>query len=284
MKPDHRQDNISFSPRLTWPTCSDEPQPNAQQMEAISTLAGGMAHEFNNILAAMMGFTELTQDLMPEGSTAWNNLQEVLTAGRRATELIQCILAFSRPLPTAPQPIPYASLVTEALSLLGPTLPSTIEMRQTIAWDVGYVLADRTRIRQLIHNLCSNAIRAMQDTGGVLEVSVDTTPVDDAFAGQLPPLQPGPHMRLTVRDTGQGMSPEILVRIFEPFFTTQEVGKGTGMGLAIVHGIVLSLQGAITVQSTPGEGSEFVVYLPQISRADSETFDGEQISGGDNHP
>jgi signal transduction histidine kinase len=145
-----------------------------------------MAHEFNNILAAMLGFTELTQDLMPEGSTAWENLQEVLTAGRRATELIQQLLICSRPLSTAPKPIPYTVLVTEVPSSLGPTLPPAVTMRQMIARDVGCVLADRTRMQQLIQNLCSNAVQAMQDGRGVLAVSVDAAPVDSTFAGQFP--------------------------------------------------------------------------------------------------
>jgi PAS domain S-box-containing protein len=241
----------------------------SQKMEAMGTLAGGIAHEFNNILSAILGFTDLTLYEVPQGSQAWANMQEVLKATRRAKELVQQILAFSRPGDRAWEPLVVASIVREALALLRATLPATIAIHQHLDDTSGTVLANRTQLHQVVLNLCTNAAHAMRDTGGLLEISVDTVEVDRAFAMRSPPLYPGSHVRLRVRDTGPGMPPEVVARIFEPFFTTKEIGEGTGMGLAIVHGIVTSANGAITVQSTPGEGTTFTIYLPQSTAVDA---------------
>lgn len=236
-----------------------------QKMQSIGTLASGIAHEFNNILAAILGYTELTQDDLPQQSPAWHNLQAVRTAGMRAKELVRQILAFSRQQPMERQPVPYGPLVEEVLSLLRVSLPKTIDIQQHIGCDTGYVIADRTQMHQIIMNLCSNAEHAMRQTGGVLEIRVDTAEVDGMFAARHSPLQPGPHIRLIIRDSGRGIPAEMLERIFDPFFTTKEIGQGTGMGLAIVHGIVSSHGGAITVESTMGVGTTFTIYLPCIA-------------------
>ncbi len=235
----------------------------SQKMEAMGTLAGGIAHEFNNILSAILGFTDLTQYEVPQGSRVWANMQEVLKATRRAKELVQQILTFSRPADQDWEPLSVALVVQEALALLRATLPTTITMQQHFEDTSGMVLANRTQLHQVVLNLCTNAAHAMRDTGGFLEISVDTVEVDRAFAVGHPPLHPGAHVCLRVRDTGPGMPPEVVAHIFEPFFTTKDIGEGTGMGLAIVHGIVTSANGAITVESTPGKGTTFAIYLPQ---------------------
>ncbi len=245
----------------------------SQKMEALGTLAGGVAHEFNNILAGMLGYTDLTQDAVPQDSVAWNYLQEVLTAGRRAKDLVQQILAFSHRSEIRREPLPFHRIIHEALTLLRVSLPTTIAFQTHVEQDVGTVLADRTQMHQIIINLCTNADHAMRETGGILEVRLDTVEVDEARATRHPGLHPGPHVRFTVQDTGPGIAPKVLERIFDPFFTTKGVGEGTGMGLAIVHGIVTSHGGAVTVESTVGAGTTFTIYLPQWA----ETAAGETV-------
>jgi PAS domain S-box-containing protein len=245
----------------------------AQKMEAIGTLAGGVAHEFNNILMVILGFTELATYEMAHTTSAYQNLQEVLTAGKRAKDLVQQILTFSRKSEQQRQPVPLPLMVQETLTLLRASLPSTIAIQPHIAPNAGTVLAGPTHVQQILMNLCTNAEYAMRETGGRLEVGVDNVEVTDAFAASHPPLQAGPHVRVMVRDTGYGIASEVMERIFDPFFTTKGVGEGTGLGLAVVHGIVTNHGGAITVQSTLGEGTTFEVYLPRISEAagDSES-------------
>ncbi|MEE8303327.1 MAG: PAS domain S-box protein, partial [Candidatus Tectomicrobia bacterium] len=236
----------------------------AQKMEAIGTLAGGIAHDFNNILSAIIGYAELSTYDIPQTSPLMHNIQEVLTAGHRAKDLVQQILTFSRRHEQERKPVHLHLIVNETLKLLRASLPTTIEIQPYIRKDVGNVLADPTQMHQVLMNLCTNAGHAMRDTGGVLEIRLDLMEVNDVFVAHHPILQPGPHVRLTVRDSGHGMNPDILERIFEPFFTTKEIGKGTGMGLAVVHGIVTSHSGAIAVQSSPGQGTTVKIYLPRI--------------------
>jgi signal transduction histidine kinase len=237
----------------------------AQKMEAIGTLAGGIAHDFNNILAAILGFAELATSHLPPSSTVWHYLQAVLTAGKRARDLVQQILAFSRKQSSERQRCHLQPLLKETLTLLRAALPSTIVIHQHIAEEAGAVVVDPTQIHQVVMNLCTNAAHAMRDKGGLLEVGLEAVEVDVPLAAQHPALTPGPYVRLTVRDTGHGMTPEVVQRIFEPYFTTKAPGEGTGMGLAVVHGIVLSHGGAITVASTPRQGTAFAVYLPQMA-------------------
>jgi len=233
-----------------------------QKMEAIGTLAGGIAHEFNNILSAILGFTELTQYEVLQGSRAWSNVQEVLKAGKRAKDLVQQLLAFSRPSGHDRESLQIASVVHEALALLRATLPTTIAIHSHLPDTGATVLANRTQLHQVVLNLCANAEHAMREAGGVLDIGIESVEIDAARAAFAPHVPSGPYVRLTVRDTGHGMSPEVVERIFEPFFTTKGIGEGTGMGLAIVHGIVTSHDGAITVESVPGVGTTFAVYLP----------------------
>jgi PAS domain S-box-containing protein len=234
----------------------------ARKLEALGTLAGGVAHDFNNILSAIMGFTELATDEVPQGTVARRNLEEVLKASRRAKTLVQQILTFSRPPQQELEPIRLQPIIEEMLTFLRASLPETIEVHRHIDKTAGPVAISSTQLQQVLTNLCSNATQALGERGGILEVSLRQIEVEGAWGRLQRNLQPGPHIRLTVSDTGCGMTPEILERIFEPFFTTRPVGEGNGLGLAIVHGIVTGHGGAITVESTPGKGTTFYVYLP----------------------
>ena len=243
-----------------------------QKMEAIGTLAGGIAHDFNNILSAILGFAELILDEAPAESSISSDIQEVLKAGQRAKGLVQQILTFSRQGEMAQQPVHLPRLVQETLKLLRASLPSTIEIRQEIEEKCGLVSADVTQIYQILLNLCANAEHAMRDTGGMLTISVAPVEADADLVAAHPSLRPGPHVQLKLQDTGPGIPSGLLTRIFEPFFTTKQVGEGTGMGLAIVHGIVTSHNGALAVESAPGVGTTFTIYFPRINEvASSQT-------------
>jgi PAS domain S-box-containing protein len=232
----------------------------SQKMEAIGRLAGGIAHDFNNILTAIVGNTDLALVQVAEPE-AKSNLQAVLQASNRATDLVKQILAFSRMSTEEARPLQLKLILKEALKLLRATLPTTIEMRTEIASDA-FVLADPGEIHRIVVNLCTNAALAMRNAGGVLTAGLDEVELDAAFAAAHPGLKPGRFARLTVADTGVGMIEEVKAHIFEPFFTTRPKGEGTGLGLSVVHGIVKSRNGAIMVSSTPGKGSTFQVYLP----------------------
>lgn len=235
----------------------------AQKMEAIGTLAGGIAHDFNNRLNAILGFTELALLGIAEQRPVERHLRRVLKAGTLAKDLVQQILTFSRQRAPQHAAFPLSRLVDESLRLIRASLPSTIDIHTHIEEESGLVLADPVQLQQILLNLCSNAEYAMRPGGGVLEVGLQAFEASPVFAASHPGLQPGPVMRLSIRDTGHGMSPEILQHIFEPFFTTKGPGDGTGMGLAVIHGIVTNHGGAITVSSTPGVGTTFEVYLPR---------------------
>ncbi len=235
----------------------------AHKMEAIGTLAGGIAHDFNNILAAVLGYTEMALGETPAGSQLHSNIQEVHSAGSRAKDLVKQILAFSRQADQELAPVQIKHVVKEAVRLLRASLPSTLEIRHNIKSDSA-ALADPTQIHQVVMNLCTNADHAMRDTVGVLEISLADQAIDSTREAQKLDLIPGNYLCLRIRDTGHGMSRDVKARIFEPFFTTKGRDKGTGMGLSVVHGIVKSHGGAITVQSEPGKGSSFEIFLPRI--------------------
>ena len=239
----------------------------AQKMEAIGTLAGGIAHDFNNVLAAIMGYTELAMMDLPPDISAHAKLAEVTKAGRRARDLVAQILTFSRHSEARREPLELRGIVKEAMKLLRASLPSTLEMRQEISAQPCWALADPVQIHQVLMNLCINASQALRGTGGVLLVSLAPEEIDEHRAALNPDLRPGAYVHLGVRDTGPGMAPEVAARIFEPFFTTKQTGEGTGMGLAVVHGIVKSHEGAIEVTSVPGQGTVFDLYFPRITEA-----------------
>jgi len=236
----------------------------SQKMEAIGTLAGGIAHDFNNVLAAMLGYTELVMSDLPGTHPSQSHLNQVFKAGQRAKKLVQQILSFSREGEQKQKPVRMGPIIQEALKFLSATLPATIEIKLAIEETSDWVLADPTQIHQLLMNLCSNASQAMRDKGGRLTVKLERVELDEFLADQFAELAPGAYERLTVSDTGVGMDQAIMDRIFEPFFTTKEPGQGTGMGLAVVHGIVKSHGGAMAVSSQPGQGSTFQVYLPLL--------------------
>jgi PAS domain S-box-containing protein len=252
-----------------------------QKMEAIGTLAGGIAHDFNNILAAIIGFAELAKIGAQGNGEATANLAEVLKASFRARGLVRQILTFSRQTETEFRPIQIQLIVKEALKLLRATLPSTIQVRQDLASE-GLVLGDPTQIHQVVMNLCTNAYQAMHARSGVLEVSLSETRMGASPPPDLKVLPQGPCLRLRVRDSGPGIDPAIIHRIFDPYFSTKEKGKGTGLGLAVVHGIVKSHRGAIQVSSRLGEGATFDVYFPmvQAAAAAAEAAPEEAVVGG----
>ncbi len=236
----------------------------AQKMEALGTLAGGIAHDFNNILAAVIGHAELLAQDLAADQEGREGVEEILVASRRARDLVQQILTFSRLRERERRLIALEPVVLEALKLLRASLPTTIEIRTTVTPEDHLVLADTTQIHQVVLNLCTNAAHAMQEHGGVLDVSCHSVEVDAELAKEHPGLNPGLYMRLSVRDTGHGMDRLTLDRIFDPFFTTKQPGEGTGLGLAVVHGIMQSHDGAVTVASEPGAGTVFSLYFPAI--------------------
>jgi signal transduction histidine kinase/ActR/RegA family two-component response regulator len=237
----------------------------SQRMEAIGTLAGGIAHDFNNILTAVIGYAELLRYDLPEDSKAQANLEEIFKAAIRAKELVQQILTFSRQGEQEKKPLQVGTVIKEALKLLRASLPTTIEIRQNLESKSDTVLGNPTQIYQVLMNLCTNAAHAMREEGGVLEVTVTDVDLHMDDAAQNPDLNPGAYVKLTVRDTGSGIEPGIMERIFDPYFSTKEAGQGTGMGLAVAHGIVKSTGGAITVDSKLGEGTTMSVFFPRVT-------------------
>lgn len=233
----------------------------SQKMESIGTLAGGIAHDFNNILSVVMGYTELALD-ENDAKKRSEELRQVKLAAERATALVKQILTFSRRTDQPRQPLQASLIIKEALKLLRSSIPTTIEIKQDIA-STGTVLADPTQLHQIMMNLCINAYHAMRETGGTLAVSVGEFAIakeDDGYGE----LRPGRYLKIEVSDSGCGIKPEILDKIYEPYFTTKQTGEGTGLGLAVVHGIVKSYNGHITVYSELGKGTSFHVYLPLV--------------------
>ena len=233
----------------------------AQKMQAIGTLAGGIAHDFNNILSAILGYCELTLPLLKPEDQAHRNIEQVLTAAQRAADLVRQILAFSRQERTVRHPMQLAPLVKEALKLLRASLPASIDLRQDIDERAGLVLADPMAIHQLLMNLCTNAAQAMAPVPGLLEVSLKTGVQCPESVRESPLFSRG-WVELAVRDSGPGISPGVQDRIFEPFFTTKAPGEGTGLGLAVAHGVARGHDGEILVESAPGRGALFRVFFP----------------------
>ncbi len=237
-----------------------------QKMQAIGTLAGGIAHDFNNILSIIFGFTELARMDIDSPEKIEKNLCELNKASLRAKDLIAQILTVSRQTEHEKHPLQISTIVGEALKLLRSTIPSSIEIRHDFS-SQGTVMADATQIHQIIMNLCTNAYHAMDEKGGILGVTIDDTDVlnDDIVVGST--VAPGKYVRIVVSDTGHGMDEKTKERIFEPYYTTKKQGEGTGLGLAVVHGIVESHEGVINVYSEPGKGTSFHIYLPLFEGA-----------------
>ncbi len=244
---------------------------HSQKIEALGTLAGGIAHDFNNILGIIVGYSEMIQMFhLPEGSPIFSNIDEILKASYRAKELIYQILTFCHKSDQEKESLQLSLIVKESLIFLRSVLPSSIEIRQHIEKKTARILASPVNMHQMIMNLCTNAAHAMREKGGILEVELSETEIDEETARRIQVPAPGQYLRLTVKDTGHGISPEIRERIFDPYFTTKKTGDGTGLGLAVVHGIVTLHKGAITVESEPGTGSIFRVFFPVLEKEITE--------------
>ena len=243
---------------------------HSQKMEAIGTLSGGIAHDFNNILTTVLGYADMAKGNIPDGNLAKNQIDAVIKAGNRAKDLVKQILAFSHKAEESLLPVDVQLLINETISFLRATIPSSIKIESNITPDCGYILADPTQIHQILMNLCTNSSHAMEDESGVLYIdsSVVELQAKDLENGSF--QKPGFYILLSVRDTGSGIEEELLDRIFDPFFTTKEVGKGTGMGLSVVHGIVKRHKGIIKVESMPGKGTTFKLFFPRIETSPHE--------------
>jgi len=239
----------------------------AHKMEAIGTLAGGIAHDFNNILSAIIGNVELAREDIGARHPALQSIEEIAKASRRARDLVSQILAFSRSQPQPRHAVALPAVIEEVVRLLRATLPASIELGTALAADAPRVLADPTQIHQILINLCTNAWHAMDEGRGRIDIRLSTAVLGEEAASIDAGMRPGRYARLSVRDTGRGMDAATCERIFEPFFTTKAIGEGTGLGLSVVHGIMRSYRGAITVDSQPGDGSAFHLYFPQADAA-----------------
>lgn len=254
---------------------------HSRKMEAIGTLAGGIAHDFNNILGAILGYTELAINALAKENQVKINLEYVLSAAGRAKELVKQILAFTRKADQEKKIIYMDHIIDEALRLLRSSLPATIELRAKIETGLNPIMADATRMHQVIMNLCANAGYAMREKGGLLEIALEEIILDPVLFNTKE-LEPGRYQRLSIKDTGNGMDAETKSKIFEPYFTTKKEGEGTGIGLSLVHGIVKSHKGEIIVDSEPGKGTCFYVFLPvtDVKKVPVETKSLEPIQGG----
>ena len=232
----------------------------SKKLESIGNLAGGIAHDFNNILSSIIGFTELALDDVEEDSMIEDNLQEVYTAGKRAKGLVAQILAFARQSEEELKPIQVDIIIKEVLQFIRSSIPATIEIRKNIDSN-SCIMGNRTQVYQIMMNLCTNAAYAMEDEGGTLNVTLKDIVVDESYSKNIN-LKPGNYIQLTVSDTGVGIPSDIIDSIFEPYFTTKDSGEGTGIGLAMVQGIIKSYGGKIIVNSSLGKGTNFTTYLP----------------------
>lgn len=254
----------------------------AQKMEAIGTLAGGIAHDFNNILGAILGFTELSQLKTADNEDVNEYLNQIRLATNRATELVKQILTFSRKNRHLLLPLKPQFIVKEALKMLRSSLPTTVELQGHIDPHCGMIMADATNIHQIVVNLCTNAVHALDNEKGTIVVKLSCR---EMSPGEIPEVgvAPGPFMELAVTDSGHGIDREIMDKIFDPYFTTKETGKGTGLGLAVIYGIVKDCHGFIQVDSEPGQGTTFHVYLPTLTEGQAlpvKTDNNEQLATG----
>ncbi len=247
----------------------------AQKMEAIGTLAGGIAHDFNNILSAILGYSQLVKEELPDGSPADNDIDMVIQSSIRAAELVKQILTFSRKTELQLQSLTPHPIIKEALQMLRSTLPTTIEIKEDIDKECGNIKADPTNIHQIMVNLCSNALHAMDQQKGTLTVRLSHENLETEDVKAYKNVSAGSFVVLSVSDTGNGMDTKTMQRIFEPYFTTKGVGKGSGsgIGLSVIHGIVLDCKGFIRVESTLGQGSTFYIYIPALKESSADKND-----------
>jgi signal transduction histidine kinase len=249
----------------------------AQRLEAMGRLAGAIAHDFTNFLQAILAYTETAKFETPAGSPIRHHLDGIQKTVFRAKELIHQIKVFSRQNLLAPKPIRLKAVVEKAVASIKTIVPANIELRLSIDSNAS-IMADEVPIDQVVSNLCMNAVHAMGDTGGTLTVRLSTVELTQATTRRDPELRPGAYAKLTVADTGKGMPAEHLERIFEPFFTTRRREGGTGMGLAIIHGIVKGYNGFISVESEVGKGTIFEIFWPVIRSEDDNTGPNQEVS------
>jgi len=255
----------------------------SQKLEAIGTLAGGIAHDFNNILAAIIGYTELALDDVEKSAAIEADLQEIYAAGNRAKDLVNQILLFARESEQEKKPIRMDKIINEVLKFIKSSIPATIEIIQHIHSD-SLIMGDPTQTHQIMMNLCTNAAQAMENEGGTLTVTLNDVYLDHPLVDYDGVLDSGNYIKLKISDTGSGISKDIINRIFEPYFTTKGPGEGTGIGLAVVHGIVENYGGRISVHSEEGKGTSFIIYLPMIkNRSDSRVSVEEELPMGCEH-
>ena len=250
----------------------------SQKMEAIGTLAGGIAHDFNNILTSIINSTELAVGDVPPHSVTGKDLNRVLKAARRGGRVVKQILAFSRPSTEGFRSIDLSSIVREVLSLMGASMPGSISIRSHVASNLPCVLADPTQLHQVAMNLCTNAFQALRDKGGFIEIGLDDADLDEEEA-LLVGLDPGTYVRMSFKDNGPGIPMEIVDKIFDPFFTTKDKTEGTGLGLAVVHGIVKSHKGGLRVSPREGGGTVFEIYLPKADNGGECDFRAARVDG-----
>jgi PAS domain S-box-containing protein len=271
---------VSIGRDITSELRIEEQLRQAQKMEAIGTLAGGIAHDFNNILAAIMGYTEMSLIALRSKGDVSNNLAQILKSSNRAKDLVKQILAFSRKQQKERKPVNLYSIIQEVTRLLRASIPTTIEIRQDVQDVSCMVDADPTQIHQVLMNLAANASQSMEENGGVLAIGIAPVVLSAQDAEHYPDLLPGQYVRFTVSDTGSGIDPLIIHRVFDPFYTTKAVGRGTGMGLSVAHGIIKDHGGSITVYSEPGQGTTFHVLLPRIANGSTEDSETEKKTPG----
>ncbi len=258
---------ITISRDITLRKNLEERIQTAQRLESIGTLAGGIAHDFNNNLGAILGYTEMALAELSEDSRCAYYLKNVLKAGEKAGELVNQILTFSRREDQELRPLKLSSVIKEAVKLLRPALPSFIEIKTEIEATGETVLADLTRMHQMIMNVCTNAAHAMREKGGILSIGLRREHVRPEINDpKHRELREGDYLVLTVKDTGHGIEKTVLPKIFDPFFTANSPGEGSGMGLAVTHGIVKNHDGVIWAESTPGRGTIFYIYLPLLEK------------------
>ncbi len=235
----------------------------SQKMQTIGTLAGGIAHDFNNILTAIFGYANIAKRNIGKKKRVKFNIEQITIAANRAKEIVEQILIFSNRVEKKQISVHLGLVIKEVIKLINVTIPDTIKINEKIKTDSECILADPSQIFQVLMNLCTNSFHAMMQTGGVLEITLESVIVDSMLLKKSTNLHEGKYLRLEVKDTGCGMEKQVLERIFEPFYTTKKITEGTGLGLSVVHGIIISHKGDIFIESEPGKGTKVIIYLPQ---------------------
>lgn len=282
---ERKQTERALRKRETENAALEEQLVQAQKMEAIGTLAGGIAHDFNNILTIILGYADILKRKLPQGESAFEHVKQIAIAGDRAKSLVSQILAFSHQSNKELLPIKPDQIINEVLEMLRASLPTTIAIKKNVK-NCGYIIADATQLHQIILNLCTNAYHAMRQSGGVLSVELKREKIspEDVLI-KYATLIPGSYLKLTIGDTGHGMDKDTQQKIFDPYFTTKEKGEGTGLGLAVVHGVVKSFGGVVSVSSVEGEGTVFEIVIPEAKFHAEQTRyeENDLVPGGKEH-